>query len=275
MKVYKICKQADKRTCGRVKKITDNRRKFFVNFTLLFFIMTKLYSTLADVYHDMYQHIFDYEKEYGFYDSLLKKNNCTKILEIACGSGMLARRFLDGGYDYTGVDLHEEMLSIARQEIGKGRFLQCDMRNLPFSSEFDSVLITGRSLAYVTENKGIMDTFKGVHNVLSAKGLFVFGVHEAGGIFGNLDDFEQTVVHNGRKIRRISKLSMNLATGWTYDWHATYIIEQEGNTREFDDKTTLRAFTQDEVCLFLELTGFALREIIGEARTFTVIAEKG
>jgi len=28
--------------------------------------MTQLYSTLAEIYHDMYQHVFDYEKEFHF-----------------------------------------------------------------------------------------------------------------------------------------------------------------------------------------------------------------
>lgn len=37
--------------------------------------MTQLYSTLANVYHDMFQHIFDYDKEFQFYDKLLKANN--------------------------------------------------------------------------------------------------------------------------------------------------------------------------------------------------------
>lgn len=67
--------------------------------------MTQLYSTLANVYHEMYQHIFDYDKEFQFYDVLLKTNNCNKILEIGCGSGMLARRFLKEGYDYLGLDV--------------------------------------------------------------------------------------------------------------------------------------------------------------------------
>src|ERR1035437_3488372 len=107
--------------------------------------MTQLYSTLAKVYHEMYQHIFDYDKEFQFYDALLKSNNCHSVLEIGCGSGMLARRFLKNGYDYQGLDLYNEMLDIARSETASDRFIQCDMRNLSFDQQFDAVLITGRS----------------------------------------------------------------------------------------------------------------------------------
>ena len=236
--------------------------------------MTQLYSKLANIYHEMYQHIFDYDDEFNFYDALLKSNNCQKILEIGCGSGMLARRFLKNGYDYLGLDLFDEMLDIARSETKSDRFIQCDMRNLSFNRQFDAVLITGRSISYVIDNPGIIDTLTGVHKSLKDKGLFIFGVFEANGIFDNFDDFEQNIEHNNKKLKRISKLKKNLSTGWTYDWHAKYIIEQDNKFLEYDDITTLRAFTKDEILLFLKLTGFEIKNIIDEKKTITLITEK-
>ena len=236
--------------------------------------MTQLYSTYANIYHEIYQHIFDYDQEFLYYDVLLKSNGCNKILEIGCGSGMLARRFIANGYDYLGLDLYNEMLDIARKEVKSDRFVQCDMRNLTYDQQFDAVLITGRSIAYVTDNEGIIATMAGVHHSLKDKGLFVFGVFEANEIFDNFNDFEQNIEHGNKKLKRISKLKMNLKTGWTYDWNAKYIIEQDNKISEFDDLTTLRAFTRDEISLFLKLTGFNIKEIIEETKTFTVIAEK-
>jgi len=236
--------------------------------------MTKLYSSLANIYHEMYQHVFDYDKEFSFYDSILRKNNCRKILEVGCGSGMLARRFMKNGYDYLGLDLYNEMLDIARREVKSAKFIQSDMRDISFNQQFDSILITGRSLAYIIENQGIVDTFTGIHKSLKDNGLFVFGIFEANGIFDNFSDFEQIIVHNDKKIRRISKLKKNLETGWTYDWFAKYIIEQDGEISEHDDLTTLRAFTKDEILLFLKLTGFKIIEIIEEEKALTLITEK-
>jgi len=236
--------------------------------------MTILYSTLARVYHEMYQHVFDYDKEFDFYDAWLKNNNCHSVLEIGCGSGMLARRFLEKGYSYTGVDLFNEMLDIAREEVRSDVFVQSDMRSLSFDTKFDAVLITGRSLAYVTENKGILDTFSGIHNLLEDDGIFVFGVFEANGIFDNFSDFEQDIKHNNKRIRRISKLRKNLGTGWTYDWLAKYIIEEDGNIAEYEDLTTLRTFTKDEIMLFLKLTDFKVIDLIEEQKAMTLVAGK-
>ena len=187
---------------------------------------------------------------------------------------MLARRFLNDGYDYLGLDLHNEMLEIARREVPSGRFIQSDMRNLSFDRQFDAILITGRSIAYVIENQGILDTLNGVHKSLKDNGLFVFGVFDANQIFDNFNDFEQNINHNGKKIRRISHLEKNLATGWTYDWFAKYIIEKDNEISEFDDITTLRVFTRDEIALFLKLTALDLEEIIDEGKAFTIVAKK-
>ena len=236
--------------------------------------MTQLYSTLANLYHEMYQHIFDYDKEYAFYDGILKQNHCHKIAEIGCGTGMLASRFIKNGYDYLGLDLFDEMLAIARSEVKSDCFVQGDMRHLSFQQQFDAVLITGRSIAYVTDNRGILDTLAGIHDSLKDKGLFVFGVFDADRIFDTFNDFEQNIEHLDKKIKRISHLEKNLETGWTYDWHAKYIVEQDGKFSEFDDMTTLRAFTKDEIRLFLKLTDFRIKEIMDEDRAFTLISEK-
>ena len=236
--------------------------------------MTQLYTTLAEIYHKMYRNIFDYDLEFNFYDSILAANQCHKILEIGCGSGMLARRFLDKGYDYLGLDISFEMLEIARRELKSDRFTQGDMRNLVFDNQFDAILITGRSIAYITNNQGIIDTLNGVHKSLRNEGLFVFGVFEANRIFENFDDFEQIMRCNNKKIKRISHLEKNLATGWTWDWFARYIIDDEDGIREVEDQTTLRAFTRDEISLFLELTEFNIEEIIGEGKALSIIARK-
>ena len=236
--------------------------------------MTQLYSTLATVYHEMYQHIFDYDTEFNFYDEILSGNHCHSILEIGCGSGMLARRFINHGYEYLGLDLYDEMLAIARTEVTSGKFIQGDMRSLSFHQQFDSVLITGRSISYVEDNQGIMNTLTGVYNALKENGLLIFGVFEANGIFDNFDDFEQTILHGNKKVVRTSTLKKNLKTGWTYDWFAKYTIEQEGNVSVYDDITTLRAFTKDEISLFLKLTGFEILELIEENKVITIITVK-
>ncbi len=96
---------------------------------------------------------------------------------------------------------------------------------------------------------------------------------EANGIFDNFDNFEQTFQPGQKKITRISHLEKNLETGWTYDWHALYRIEEGNETTEIEDITTLRAFTKDEILLFLKLTGFSILEVMAEEKVVTLVTE--
>ena len=79
--------------------------------------MTILYSTLARVYHEMYQTIFDYNEQFRIYDAYLKKYKIKKVLELGCGSGNLGIRLVQANYNYLGVDLFPEMLAIAQEEF--------------------------------------------------------------------------------------------------------------------------------------------------------------
>ena len=80
--------------------------------------MTKLYSRLAEIYHEMYQSIFDYDREFLTAHRILKAYSARRVLEIGCGAGNLAGRFAAAGYEYTGMDsaaamLAEESVSIS------------------------------------------------------------------------------------------------------------------------------------------------------------------
>lgn len=238
--------------------------------------MSKLYNELAKEYHEMYQSIFDYQKEFELYDKLLKDFNCNKVLEVGCGSGNLSKYFVEAGYDYIGTDLSESMLKIARENDPKSQFLQRDMRELGFENEFDAVLITGRSFTYMTTNDDIKKALESVNRTLKPNGIFIFDNFNAPEIFTNFkSQMEQVSVYNGRTYRRVSNNSFNLETGWTWNWNAEYFIEENGRVIDIiKDNSILRAFTEDELRLFLRLYRFKIISVINEGLAFTIIAEK-
>ena len=238
--------------------------------------MTKLYSELAHVYHDMYQSLFDYKKEFIFYEKYLKKYNCKSVLDLGCGNGNLAPYFLDSNYNYTGLDLYAEMLEIARKNNPDAHFIQGDIRNLQLSEKFDAVIIPGRSFCYMTTNDDVMQALQSIHNTLKNNGILIFDNFRAQIIFAAVSKkFENTVEYNNRKYTRISINSPNLQTGWTWNWHATYHIEEKGKaTKTIVDESILRSFTIDELKLFCQLNKFDIIEIIEDNSSFTTIARK-
>ena len=50
-----------------------------------------LYTKLAELYDEIYNKIFDYERSAGRLNKILKKYKCKKILEVASGNGRLAK----------------------------------------------------------------------------------------------------------------------------------------------------------------------------------------
>ncbi|MDQ1350077.1 MAG: hypothetical protein QG657_378, partial [Acidobacteriota bacterium] len=218
--------------------------------------------------------IFDYEKEFQFYDGLLSKYGRRSILEIGCGTGNLAPYFLKAGYEYTGLDLYDEMLQIARQNHPEAAFVQGDMRDLHLPRAFDVVIITGRSFCYMTTNKDVMNALQSIYKILKEDGLLIFDNFKADELLPNLKKESGQEVESGdTKYRRVNRTSLNLETGWTWNWEAEYHIEKKGREKKLiTDRSVLRAFTEDELKLFLQLTGYNILEIIKE-NTLTCVAQ--
>ncbi|MFK7907512.1 MAG: class I SAM-dependent methyltransferase [Chitinophagales bacterium] len=222
-----------------------------------------LYQDLSTVYHEMYQNLFDYDKEFTFYHTTLTQFAARKMVEFGCGTGNLAKRFLDANFDYLGVDLNQEMLDIAAQSLPKEHFHQSDMRDFQSNATFDAALITGRTISYLTTHQDMLKAFDSMHHCLKDGGLLVFDAIDASLIFENFDEREQEL--NVAPYKRLSHSTPNLQTGWTWDWECQYFEEKNGAFEAIgNDSAIIRAFTIDELTLLLKLSGFELLEVIAK-----------
>ena len=61
-------------------------------------------------------------------------------LDVACGTGDMVVELLKHGCTVTGVDLSEEMMTIAKRKVENGKWEVADVESLPFEDEtFDAV----------------------------------------------------------------------------------------------------------------------------------------
>jgi SAM-dependent methyltransferase len=219
--------------------------------------VTTLYTKLAEVYHEMYQSIFDYDEEFRATHKILRAYSARRVLEIGCGAGNLANRFRAAGYDYTGMDSAKPMLRIARRENPEALFLHGDMRRFSVRKKFDAVVVVGRSFTYMTSNADVLAALRCIRRALRPKGVFVFDNFNASAVFKDISrPLRDEVRVGGKTISRVSKRSINLRAGWTWNWNATYVIKDGSQQQNFRDDSILRAFTRDELELFLVLSGF-------------------
>jgi ubiquinone/menaquinone biosynthesis C-methylase UbiE len=100
-----------------------------------------------------------------------------RILEIACGTGTMAALMAQSGRRVMGMDRCLEMLQVARAKCGgPNRFVQGDMRALPFAGEFDLVLCLYDSINYLLNPKEITGFLTTARRLIKPNGIFVFDI---------------------------------------------------------------------------------------------------
>jgi SAM-dependent methyltransferase len=101
------------------------------------------------------------------------------LVEIGCGSGIAAQRFLTSGYEVTGIDASAAMIRLARENAPGARFrvATVERARLPPCA---GVIAVGEIVSYVPGGVPAMRRlFRRVHEALQPGGLFVFDFIES------------------------------------------------------------------------------------------------
>lgn len=99
------------------------------------------------------------------------------ILELACGTGILATELARSGYAVTGIDRSPGMIERARARaefVAGATFHVGDMRTVTVATPVDAVLCMFDSLNYLTEPGDLGAMFATVTAALRDGGVFVF-----------------------------------------------------------------------------------------------------
>lgn len=97
-----------------------------------------------------------------------------KVLEIGCGLGTDGAQFAEAGADYTGVDLTDAAVELARKRFElfnlPGKFETADAENLPFADESFDLVYSHGVLHHTPETA---KAIKEIHRVLRPRGRAV------------------------------------------------------------------------------------------------------
>lgn len=242
----------------------------------------RLYKDLASVYEAMYYTFIDYEEQFNFYNAIRLQYNKKSILELACGSGSLAQHFLKSNIDYTGLDLSQEMIDIAKTKPLKGSYELGDMRSFTLVDPVDSILIAGRSVSYLIDSKDVLDTFGAIHQNLNAEGILMFDFIDANQFIPAIVNgayFTHEALYNERQFIRDSYWIADLDNAMNFKWDAEYFEIVENKKRSIGmDQSTVRSFTLNEIEIFLSVSNFKILQVIPKTSyafpTQVIIAEK-
>lgn len=102
-----------------------------------------------------------------------------KVLELACGTGILSEMLQESGFEVTGFDLSAEMLDVAKRRPGnsEAKFFKGDMRKLNLGEKFDAITCYSDSICYLKDLDEVKKTVEHAHYHLNDGGVFIFDVH--------------------------------------------------------------------------------------------------
>ncbi|MGY3778865.1 class I SAM-dependent DNA methyltransferase [Isobaculum melis] len=137
------------------------------------------YQVFAQVYDAiMDETLYD---RWAHYVAQTMPHSQSSILELACGTGALAVHLKKQGLQVTGLDLSENMLTLAQDRaLAAGvelPLIEGDMLDLTEIGTFDMVTCFSDSLCYMPDETAIKKVFEQVFQVLNQEGVFVFDVH--------------------------------------------------------------------------------------------------
>ncbi len=248
--------------------------------------MSNLYNgKMAAVFDAMYQTFIDYDEEYEFYNRLILENNGKTILEIGSGTGNLTKRFRENQQEYIGLDFSTSMIAIAKERNKNSLFIHGDMREFLLEKPVDSIIITGRSTSYLTTNKDINNTFASISKNLTEDGTLIFDFIDANRFLPFIKENKNIIhhaVYQGIDYYRNSNWQTTTAENFMLEWTAQYYTKtkETKETKEilYDDFSTVRVFTLNEIELFLFLNGFEIRKTIDRKTyaydTYVIVAKK-
>ena len=120
-----------------------------------------------------YTEDFSFVHQYG--NSVIELIDADKgsfVLDLGCGNGALTKVLQNKGYCVKGLDMSEELLSIAKEKYPTIDFMQGDATDFTLPEPVD-VVFSNAVFHWINKDRQ-MNMLKCVHEALKKKGQFVF-----------------------------------------------------------------------------------------------------
>ncbi|MDK2563653.1 methyltransferase domain-containing protein [Romboutsia sedimentorum] len=233
------------------------------------------YRDFAFIYDELMNEV-DYNGWVKYIEDIIKNENAKvqNILELACGTGNLTIPLTKKNYDIAGIDISEEMLSVAREKAEKEGvelvLLQQDIAQLDFDiTNLDCVLCACDGFNYITYDDDLENVFTKTYELLKEDGVFIFDIssfYKLSTILGNnmygenRDDIAYMWQNYFDDEENLVEMEL-----------AFFIKDEFEKFERFEEVHQQRAYTEDEILDMLKSSGFKNIKVYGD---FTFEAPK-
>jgi len=214
-----------------------------------------LYGELAK-YYDLIYSRKDYRKETARIRAIVskyKKSDGKNLLDVACGTGRHLG-YLKEEFSCIGVDFSNQMLEVARRNVGGVVFEQADMTELNLSKSFDVITCLFGSIGYVKTYTNLRKAIQGFVKHLKTGGVALIEpwLTKSTAIAGA----PSMHTYDGMDIK-IARLSVTEIRG-NFSVHDMHYLVAERNKKVnyFFDRHELGLFEIDKTLTMMKKAGF-------------------
>ena len=223
------------------------------------------YEALA-VSYDRLTNDVNYEAAVDFYRQILSREGLRPrtAVDLACGTGSVAAILARDGLEVTGVDLSEEMLTVACEKtmdmVHPPRFVKQPLQKLHLPRGVDLAVCALDSFDYITNPEECREAILRIYKALNPGGIFIFDVNTPeklramdGQVFLDEDD-DVYCVWRGEFDERTNICSYGMD-----------LFQRRGNhwTRSFEEHREY-AYSADQLKGYLKNAGFTRIRVYGD-----------
>ncbi len=225
------------------------------------------YHALASSYDRLTSDV-DYGAIVAFYHEILQKEGLRPrtAVDLACGTGSVALLLSQMSYRVTGVDMSEEMLTVAQQRAQEAEcsplFVCQKLQELRLPRGVDLAVCALDGLDYILDPADCCEAIRRVYKALNPGGIFIFDVNTPeklramdGQVFLDEDD-DVYCVWRGEFDEKTNICSYGMD-----------LFQRQGNTwhRSFEEHREY-AYTPEQLTGYLKAAGFTHIHIYADGR---------
>ncbi|WP_372712754.1 class I SAM-dependent methyltransferase [Ilyobacter sp.] len=224
-----------------------------------------MYQEFAKVY-DKFMEFADYDGWHDFVSYVIEGNNpnAKTLLDLGCGTGEVLKRFV-GEYECTGVDLSEEMLSVAEDKLknlDKNVQLLCqNMKDLSLDRKYDIVISLFDTVNHLVSIGDLEKLFEKIKKHLETDGVYIFDVVDR--------NFMDEMFPDGFFIDQREDMTViweHYQEGQLDYIDTTFFVEEkDGLYKKYTEKHTKKIFTHREIQMAAEKSGLHVENIYEES----------
>ncbi|KXG43151.1 class I SAM-dependent DNA methyltransferase [Tepidibacillus decaturensis] len=225
------------------------------------------YKKFAYVYDQLMKDA-PYDQWIKITEMLVKKYNLhpSQIIDLGCGTGNIAIPLSKQGYQMIGVDLSEEMLSIAFDKMLESHvsfpLIQQNMMELDIDQKVGLIISYCDSFNYLHGIEEVKKAFIQVNKHLEDGAYFIFDMHSP---YKFREVFHgQTFAWNDEDISVIWQTEVDIDQLMVNHDLTFFVKQSERCYEKFQETHIQQTYSMEMVKQGLEETGFELEEVFGD-----------